>query len=532
MKNAGVVKSAGALALVMSCIVPASHGVPYATSLINNSGIVSFRLNEAADNVKVIGNGGTLTNDLGPGVVGVTTVDLTGSGMTGGAFQVVVTKAASFSIQPIGETSVSSIRGVSVNTWPATPTFGRVYASAATGSGTTGGVNVYDSDLTAPFPNPRQAGYAWSPGSGNKPFHSNVGSDGQVYLTDWSDASGNLIVSDPDLTSFQYVLQPLSGTAIVPVGSANNHGSVQAVATLGTLADGNLVVYTVDEDYQQDPTAPPSPLPTQMNSLWRYSIGSGPLPYTAAPELLAVPTINWVSQNDDVAVGPNGYIYYNQRRANSSGPPGTGVFSPSLYVVDPAVYIPYGSYAAVYDPTNQPGQPGCLTVCGNYWQHPKSGGWIWDSQSASTDIGSGGNDYLININGVSVSPDGKYLAAVSYSNSRLGICPLVNGVPDLLEGFFVWTGLITAGRSIAWDAAYNIYLASSGSEVVRVYSLGFGTTAITGSDGTFQLGPADVTVNNDPGICGAQVYFYGPWGPQTAGLESGSTFPVGRAVSP
>ena len=43
-----------------------------------------------------------------------------------------------------------------------------------------------------------------------------------------------------------------------------------------------------------------------MNSLWRYRIGGGPLPYSAAPELLAVPTINWVSQNDDVAVGPNG----------------------------------------------------------------------------------------------------------------------------------------------------------------------------------------------------------------------------------
>ena len=175
-------------------------------------------------------------------------------------FQVVVTRLGPAVSAQIGETSVSlrSAGSPSIR-WPATPTFGRVYASAATGSATTAGVNVYDSDLTAPFTNPRTAGYNWAGTSGSKPFHSTVGSDGQVYLADWSDASGNLIVTDPDVTSFQYVLQPLSGTAAIPVGWANNHGSVQAVATLGTLAGGNLVVYTVDEDYQQDPTWTPLP---------------------------------------------------------------------------------------------------------------------------------------------------------------------------------------------------------------------------------------------------------------------------------
>ena len=42
-----------------------ANAVPYATGLANNGGTVSFRLNESADSVKVVSNGGTTTNDLG-----------------------------------------------------------------------------------------------------------------------------------------------------------------------------------------------------------------------------------------------------------------------------------------------------------------------------------------------------------------------------------------------------------------------------------------------------------------------------------
>ena len=39
---------------------------PYATSLTNSGGIISFRLNADADNVKLLQTGGAATNDLGP----------------------------------------------------------------------------------------------------------------------------------------------------------------------------------------------------------------------------------------------------------------------------------------------------------------------------------------------------------------------------------------------------------------------------------------------------------------------------------
>src|SRR3954471_229997 len=47
---------------------------PYACDVTNSSGIVSFRLNESADNVRVIF--GATTNDLGPGLKGLTATNL------------------------------------------------------------------------------------------------------------------------------------------------------------------------------------------------------------------------------------------------------------------------------------------------------------------------------------------------------------------------------------------------------------------------------------------------------------------------
>ena len=58
-----VTRLATVLGLVASATAILAH--PYATCLTNNSGTVSFRLNEAADSVKVVGNAGTFTNDLG-----------------------------------------------------------------------------------------------------------------------------------------------------------------------------------------------------------------------------------------------------------------------------------------------------------------------------------------------------------------------------------------------------------------------------------------------------------------------------------
>ena len=500
----GALRLAAAICFVaLLASVLSTRATPYATCLTNSGGTVSFRLNEAADDVKVIGNAGTLTNDLGAiSAVGLTVTNLTGTGMTGGVFRVSVAKAGSGAIAQIGNISIGTPRGVAVNQNPASPYFGRVYGASATATNTAG-IYVYNADLSSPFgvaTSQRTAGYDWITGAnfGARPLHLAVATNDQVFICDWSDASGNLIVTDPDVSSYSYVLKQLTGTAAVPVGSANNHGSVQSVAVSGSLADGNLKIYTVDEDYQTDPTTTSL---TQLNGLWFYNIGAGPLPWSNAPTLLAVPSIGSLSQNNDVARGLNGFLYYNQRRANASGPPGTGTWTPSLFVVNPTNVIDRANWVNAYnnDPANQPGQAGCVTLSGNYWSHGgSSGGYIWDSQSASSDVGSNGADYLADISGVGVSPDGKYLAGITYNTagfSSLVVVPLTNGIPDLTRRITFATGLVQQGRGLAWDAADNIYLASHGSSVIRVYTLGGNATVTTGSDGAFSVVLPSTTVS-------------------------------------
>jgi len=59
-------------------------------------------------------------------------------------------------------------------------------------------------------------------------------------------------MTDPDVSnnSFQYALKQLTGTATVPVGLNNVHGSVAAVEVTGSLGNGDLKIFTIDEDCQ------------------------------------------------------------------------------------------------------------------------------------------------------------------------------------------------------------------------------------------------------------------------------------------
>src|SRR5688572_2854705 len=76
--------------LLLSCIALQIQARPYATSLTNESGSISFRLNESADSVLVVSAGGTVTNDLGALDAGLHTLPLTVTG----PFEVHVTKSS------------------------------------------------------------------------------------------------------------------------------------------------------------------------------------------------------------------------------------------------------------------------------------------------------------------------------------------------------------------------------------------------------------------------------------------------------
>jgi hypothetical protein len=266
--------------------------VPYATSLTNSGGIISFRLNEAADNVKIVSNGGATTDDLGPLPAGLQTIALSVSG----TFQVVASKAspAGFATpvapnrsavlqisQDSNSTRFNNPRGIAVNADPTSPYFGRVYVANSTVTNTPragDGIYVLNADLTDAVGQGDTAltgGLDFSTGGAASPYRLTIGADNNLYVCDWSDSTGSLYVTDPDVGagSGRNVLGGPTGSPF-PVTATRIHGSIAAAIVEGSLGAGNLVVYVIDEDLQNDRA---STAQNMRNTLWRHDIG-GSLP--------------------------------------------------------------------------------------------------------------------------------------------------------------------------------------------------------------------------------------------------------------
>lgn len=475
MKTTCILKLTARLSLVLGLLasVPAARSHPYATALTNNSGTVSFRLNEAADNVKVIGNGGTLTNDLGAAARGLTVTNLTSAGLTGGVFSVVVTKAGAGAPTLISyDTNVFNQferpTGVAVNKRPGSPYFGRIYVSnsrtSPTGTGRPQGDGIYilNADCTDAVGQGDVAlnsGINFDSGSTSSPWRLRVGEqDDMVYATDWSDAVGTnsaaLYRFDPNISTgsgtnmFPYLDGPLDGTG-AGLPPSYNHGSISEVYVTGSLANGDLTVYTVDEDYETIPGGL-----SEFNSLWRYDIGSADsgnsFPWSNAPNAkLATPSIAFVGQTMGLDRGTNGYFYLMDQRSGGG--------QNGLQVVDPN---------------------GPLVV--------------YESLTDSFNLGFT-YDLFSNCVSVAVSSDMKFLAA-QRSGGQVLVVPLVNGIPNLAARF-EFAGIGSSARQIVFDAANNLYLVSNVTERMRVYSLGLTTTAITSSDGTFGISSPATSVS-------------------------------------
>lgn len=477
---AGILCVAAALAMT-----PSAHAVPYATSLTNSAGIISFRLNESADSVKILADGGATVNDLGPLPAGLHTITMN----VVGGFQVSVFKAspvgftapvspnlgATLQISDDGVTTrFREPRGIAVNTDPASPYFGRVYVShgsngVVAAAGTlpgrtlTEGVFLMNADLSDAVgqgDNGRTAGIGFVPagtaGDGVSPYRISIGADGNLYIADWSDAAGTLWVTDPDVSegSGQNVLGGPTGGPF-PLTDARIHGSIAAAVVEGSLANGDLTVYVIDEDLQNDRA---STTRSMQNTLWRHDIG-GTLP---GAEILptrigtATPWINFASQTMDLSRGPNGNFYVNDYRSGGTDRGG-------LYVIAP------------------------------------DGSELWNSLAASRQLlgSSTAADLLRATGGGAVSPRGDFAAVINVETNGITVVPLIEGIPDL-ENRLVLAGFNTVasqGRDVAFDLAGNLYAISSSAQLLRVFSPGGTTTAITGSDGTFDLiRPSGVSV--------------------------------------
>jgi hypothetical protein len=471
------------LALLAALFTPhQARAVSYASSLTNDAGVVSFRLNEPADNVKVVSGGGAVTNDLGALGAGVHTFNL---GIAG-VFQVAVFKVSGpgflspvapnrGAVQQIGADTVltrfTQPRGLVVNTDPASPLFGRVYvANGAAGTTTNGvfgsnrtlgdGIYMLNSDLSdaiGQVDTPLTGGLDFATGGTVSPYRLSLGQDGNLYVTDWSDAAGSLYVTDPNVspgTGANVLGGPIGGP--FPVTTTRFHGSIAAAVVEGSLAGGDLKAFVIDEDLQSDPA---NGTATMRNSLWRHDIGGAlPGPEALPTLILSAPWINFVSQTMDLSRGTNGYFYVNNNRS-------VGTDRAGVYVVDAA------------------------------------GMNLWNSLSTSLGMGFA-NDLLRATGGGAVSRNQSHIAVINFETNGITVVPLIDGIPDLTNRLvfhgFNFPG--PQGRDVAFDAAGNLYAISQGAQALRVFSPGGTATAITGSDGAFTvIRPPKVSVTSpDP----------------------------------
>ena len=470
---------------------------PYASGITNNSGTIQYFLNENADNVTVVFDGGGIgnTNNLGALSRGAASFSLGGHV----SYMIIVSKTGTgvpSLISPVPAAGVNTNldfngpRGVAVNKNPKRHNFGRIYvgnASAGNHFRPVGrGIYVFNPDFSDPLgygtnASPPQANFPsagaqwWGGSTTYGPYRLWVGQDDTLYVAD-SSGSGNTAgcpvwMMDPDVTTpiemFTY-----SG---VTGGNSGNGGPCQTQPVItGSLGTADLVLTCMMWNYTAAGAG--------YQGLLRYNIGSGPIDsstvWSGAPTIIVTNTqpgfglggVNGVVE--DVTPNPtNSYLYVAFPRSNAGGLTNG---NNSLWVFDGSVITGNTSIAA----------PQFVWASGS--TNPGNGGTI--SAGVTRDCFQVANIQPV---GVAVSPDGQYLATGNAAAANFCLVKLTNGIPDKSTiATYAVAGVIN--RSVTFDLADNLYTVEGNSDALRVYSLGFTTTCITSNDftatnGSFQL---------------------------------------------
>jgi hypothetical protein len=524
--------AAATLAVAWASLPSVTQAAPYASGVTNNAGVVQFVLNESADNVTVVFDGGASSTNLGArtrgqhsfNLDGATTFDIqvrkaagpgyhTASGVvnTNAIFGVtnqvgthlVISPTNYASDQAVTNLAFFSPRGVTINHNPKTPLFGRIYVansggglSVSTSFAIPGGRNTGDGiyvmradyvDPTGQGTNALTAGLnfnvtASTSSNLSSPYRIFVNpGDNRLYIGDFSDASGNVYATDANVspgsgTNVLKALQSITGagSAIRPVTITNTHGSCSALYLEGSTVSSNLTLWTIDEDLQTNKTSSTS---TMINSLWRYDLGANAVANTNDATLIWTPGgqngIATSAQNMGLARGANGWFYITDQRNVGSDTSGLIVVSNG---------IP-----------------------------------IWNSRQTSISMFGGTIDVLRDSYNVIVSADQRFVA-VSRADGRSWIIPLTNGIPDLSRRRWLDTGSSATTRgAMAFDPAGNFYFANNINEEFKAYAPGGATLARTGGDGSSTNGTFDITFAP---ILVAQA------GSRTLGIGSNTTFTV------
>ncbi len=489
---------------------------PYASGITNNSGTIYFILNESNSAVTVTltnigsGQGATLVASAPasslPSTVG-TNKGVQFFSMTQGAttytnYSITVSKAGSGTINKISVDSNPLVnffgpRGVSVNLNPQNKNFGRIYvgnSSAGLTITTFGGVvrstgrgmyiiNADQSDALGRGTNASAAGITFSTatsGTTYSPYRIHVGNDDTLFIADAMTNTCALWETDPDVSTATQVLagiglgsEPngINTNGIIAAGA--NHGRISSTPlVVGSSGAANLQIYDIDTDY-----------PGGLNHILNYNIGGGSLPSSVTPTILADTGLDTFFIIVDIAFGGTN-VYTSGFRSGSDGDGYGGV--------------------KVFDSTGTT--------------------QIWDSYSASL---TPGHDPFFLTQGVSVSPDGQFLATIRSDGSNC-VVNLTNGIPDLSTLRTNALNGSTTARSICWDAADNFYVVSGGSDLLRVFSLGLSTVAVTSGDTTGASGNNHGTFQFSIPSTGASVTATTPLASQNHGSAIPGVFTFTR----
>jgi hypothetical protein len=540
-------------ALVVTGMIAAPaalQAAPYASNITKTGTTVNFILNQNADTLKYSINGGALIDVPTGTTKGAHTFTL---GSPTDTFSIVadLNDAAGFTSptgntipaltnsfgqsRPLPEATLNLIsddtnlltrfnspRGVSVSFNPNAPNFGTAYVSnsqaANQTSGTAGGrtltgrgIYALGADQTDIFSygDTAQQDTLFAPGnSANSPYRVTVGPNGDVYVAGFADALSGVWQMPPNLSSNTQIFAATTGPATLPVGQ--NHGSVIAVYVEGSIAGGDLVLYTMDEDLTTSIVTGGTGSTTDKSSVWKYTINGAALPYTAMPtKLVGLPA---PGATGDIDRGADGKFYVSENRSagNEAGLLVTDASGTVLWnsftasqaipapatdnrveadyntndVVDGADYVQWRKAKDAGPPLTQADNNEIPDSTGATGTPPFGFGvtndldyGLWRARFGRT------ADILTNLTQIAVSPDQKWLAGMS-NGSDVYVLPLVNGLPDLANLRIVDSGNINSGRDIAFDAAGNIHYVSSGQTLYRVLAPGGHTIATTTWNGS------------------------------------------------
>jgi hypothetical protein len=445
-----------AAALLASSV---ARAVPYASCITNNAGTVSYYLNEAASNVKVILDG-TTTNDFLAQSKGLHSFSLGGAT----TYAVVVSNSTPAGWVKTSDDSNSLLqfnlgRGITVNYHPQDARlFGRIYIAngwAATGTATN--VNLHTSRtlsqglyalnadqsdaLGKGNSGVKPANVTWDTANGNDPYKIAVGkNDNNVYLNLFRGTYACTWSIDGDLGTGTQVLSGLGSNAI-------HFCYINSPVVTGSLAGNNMVLWAVEIEKAG-----------HYCQIARWNIAGGPLPWNTVNDWLGwadhAPGILGVADvTTDIDLGADGKVFASCNRSD-----GTSTAGVRVYDTD-------GTSA------------------------------LWNSLTAG-----GSPDVMRMCRAIQISPDGTMLAAVR-DTGEFQIIRLVNGLPDITTLITVTnnpnnavTTATWAAKDIAWDAAGNIYtIGWTNNYGVRVYSPGGTTVTVTANDTTGANGSFTIT---------------------------------------